>query len=109
MNVRDCVSIAGVEPESRPYLRGLAVSADGSVVVAAAGCGAVVRIAVRGEINPLLRTASPWSPTAVAVSRSGVYVLEYLHTAEESRRAWVPRVRRIAPDGTVTTIAAVVR
>ncbi len=52
---------------------------------------------------------SPWSPTAVAVSGNDLYVLEYLHTAEESRRAWLPRARKIAADGTATIIATIDR
>jgi hypothetical protein len=107
--VPDCVGIPGTEPGSEPYLRGLAVGADGAVFVAASGCGAVLRITPRGRITTMLRTASPWSPTAVAASASGLYVLEYLHTATEDRQAWVPRVRKMLPNGTIVGIAAVVR
>lgn len=39
------------------------------------------------------------SETAVALFGKDVYVLEYLHTAVEDRRQWVPRIRRITPDG----------
>ncbi|HEY8182770.1 MAG TPA: hypothetical protein VII32_11050 [Thermoanaerobaculia bacterium] len=69
----------------------------------------------RGRGHPLsrkmcvLRTESPWSPTAVAVSAGGIYVLEYLHTAEEDRRAWSPRVRKILKDGSTKIVAAVRR
>jgi DNA-binding beta-propeller fold protein YncE len=107
--VRECASIPGNEPEVGPYLRGLAVKADGTVYVAAAGCGAVLKITSRGAITPVLRTTSPWSPTAVAISPSGVYVQEYLHTAAEIRRAWVPRIRKILPDGGIVDVAAVQR
>ena len=106
---RNCGSIPGMEPGSGPYLRGLAAAADGTVFVAASGCGAVLKITSGGEITPVLRTTSPWSPTAVAISPSGVYILEYLHTAVEDRQAWVPRVRKILPDGSVVDIAAVQR
>lgn len=105
----DCIGIPGTEPGSEPYLRGLAVGTDGTVFVAASGCGAVLRIDPRGKITTMLRTTSPWSPTAVAVSASGLYVLEYLHTATEDRQAWVPRVRKVLPNGTIVGIAAVVR
>ena len=107
--VPDCIGIPGTEPGSEPYLRGLAVSADGTVFVAASGCGAVLRITPRGTITAILRTTSPWSPTAVAVSPGGIYVLEYLHTANEDRQAWVPRVRKVLPNGTIVSVAAVVR
>lgn len=106
VSLRNCASIPGTEP---PYLRGLAVAVDGTVFAAASGCGAVLKITSRGEITPVLRTTSPWSPTAVAKSPSGVYVLEYLHTVVEDRQAWVPRVRKILPNGSVVNIAAVQR
>ena len=108
VSVRNCASIPGSEG-SEPYLRGLAIAADGTVFVAASGCGAVLEITPRGEITPVLRTTSPWSPTAVAVSSSGVYVQEYVHTAAEIRQAWVPRVRKILPNGSIVDIAAVQR
>jgi hypothetical protein len=104
--VPKCTRIPG-NPET--YLRGLAVAADGSIFVAASGCGAVLKITPRGEITTVLRTTSPWSPTAVAVSHSGLYVLEYLHTEAEDRQAWVPRVRKILPSGRIVSIAAVAR
>ena len=107
--IPDCARIPGVEPGGGPYLRGLAVAPDGSVFVAATGCGAVLKITPRGEITTVLRTTSPWSPTAVAVSPSGLYVLEYLHTAEEDRQAWVPRVRKVLPNGSIVGIASVQR
>lgn len=108
VTVPDCARIPGTEG-TEPYLRGLAVAPDGAVFVAAAGCGAVLKITPRGEFMTVLRTASPWSPTAVAVSPSGLYVLEYLHTATEDRLAWLPRVRKVLPNGDVVSIAAVER
>lgn len=105
--VANCARIPGTEPEIEPYLRGLAVAPDGTVFVAAAGCGAVLKITPRGKITTVLRTTSPWSPTAVAVSPSGLYVLEYLHTASENRREWLPRVRKLLTNGNVVTVATV--
>jgi len=83
------------------------VAPDGVVFVAAAGCGAVLKITPRGQITTVLRTISPWSPTAVAISPSGLYVQEYLHTAAEDRQAWLPRVRKVLPNGTVANIATI--
>src|SRR6266480_1657049 len=85
--VPGCARIPGTEPGSEPYLRGLAVAPDGTIFVAASGCGAVLKVTPRGAIATVLRTTSPWSPTAVAVSPSGLYVLEYIHTAAEDRQA----------------------
>ena len=103
--VPNCASIPGTERGTEPYLRGLAVAADGSIYVAAAGCGAVVRIDPKGRVSPVLRTSAPWSPTAVAVGGNDVYVLEYLHTDSDNRVEWIPRIRKIAGDGKVTTIS----
>jgi hypothetical protein len=108
LSVPDCAAIPGTEG-SAPYLRGLAVAADGKVLVAASGCGAVLEVSPRGEVRPVLRTSPPWSPTAVATSPSGVYVLEYLHTTAEDRQAWVPRVRKILANGTIVDVGAVQR
>ncbi len=102
--VPDCTAIPGVEAETGPYLRGLAVAADGAIYVAAAGCGAVLKIDAKGGVRTVLRTSAPWSPTAVAVSGRDVYVLEYLHTASDNRREWLPRVRKISASGQVTTL-----
>lgn len=92
-----------------PYLRGLAVSGDGNVYVAATGCRVVVRIDRRGTVTTVLRAQSPWAPTAVALHGDAVYVLEYLHTPGDDRRQWLPRVRKVDAGGRVSTIAIVNR
>jgi hypothetical protein len=98
-----------VPETSVPYLRGLAVGDDGSVYVAATGCRVVVRIDGRGTVTTVLRTESPWAPTAVALHGGAVYVLEYLHTPGDDRRQWLPRVRMVDGGGHVTTLASVNR
>jgi hypothetical protein len=107
--VPGCVRIPGNEPGTEPYLRGLAVAPDGTIFVAASGCGVVLKVTPGGAIATVLRTSSPWSPTAVAVSPSGLYVLEYIHTVVEDRQAWVPRVRKVLPNGSIVNVAAVQR
>jgi hypothetical protein len=109
VTVPNCGSIPGIEREAQPYLRGLDVAPDGSVIVAAAGCGAVVKISPAGRVTPILRTVSPYSPTAVALSNGEIYVQEYLHTVEENRSAWVPRIRKITRSGAVETLVTVTR
>ncbi|HEX7151786.1 MAG TPA: hypothetical protein VF618_09890 [Thermoanaerobaculia bacterium] len=104
VRVPNCAAIPEASPELRPYLRGLAVAADSTVYVAASGCGALIKIDPRGRATALLRTAAPWSPTAVAEAGGEVYVLEYLHTTGDDRSQWVPRVRKIARNGTVSTL-----
>lgn len=92
-----------------PYLRGLAVDARGVMYAADNGDARVLKITPEGKITSLLQLQSPWSPTAVALFGNDVYVLEYLHTAVESRREWLPRVRKISPDGTAAIIATIDR
>ena len=92
-----------------PYLRGLAVASDGSIYVAASGCGAVLRIARDGATSVVLRTTPPWSPTAVAVANGEVFVLEYLHTPTDDRREWLPRVRKIGRKGDIRLLGGIRR
>jgi hypothetical protein len=69
----------------------------------------VLKIAPNGRITKVLQINPPWSPTAVALSGRNLYVLEYLHTANEDRQAWVPRVRKISPDGKQAIVARITR
>lgn len=91
----------------RPYLRGLAVASDGTVYVASSEDGRLLKITPDGKVATILQTEGPWSPTAVAVSGEDVYVLEYLHTPGEDRLVWLPRVRKITPDGRSTIIVTI--
>ena len=93
--------------DQHPYLRGLAVNALGDIYVADTGDARVLKITPGGKITTLLQTQSPWSPTAVALFGSDVYVLEYLHTERDVRRDWLPRVRKIAGNGKSSIIATV--
>ena len=104
VTVKRCARIPGTEQATGPYLRGLDVAPNGTVFVAAAGCGAVLMIAADGKVRSVLRTASPWSPTAVAVSEGEIFVLEYLHTDSDDRSEWLPRVRKVSRGGAVETV-----
>jgi hypothetical protein len=104
-----CESIPGNGANAGPFFRGLAIDVHGSVVVAASGCGTVVKIAPGRKVTALLQLKAPWSPTAAALSGDDLYVLEYLHTASENRREWLPRVRRISPNGKAAILATVDR
>src|SRR6185295_15662000 len=103
-----CVSIAG---SSRPMLRGLAADSQGTIYVAASGCGSVLKVSASGQVTTLHQLQSPWTPTAVALFEGNIYVLEYLQTAAsmqpEDRSAWLPRVRKITADGRSRIIASV--
>jgi len=109
VTVPGCVRPPGWNALLGSYLRGLDVAPDGTVFVAATGCGAVLKIEARGKTTPVLRADHPWSPTAVAIGGKDVYVLEYLHTESESRREWLPRVRKVSPGGRAVLLAAVER
>ena len=61
-------------------------------------------VSPKGAVTPVLRTAPPYSPTAVAVANGEVYVLEYLHTDSDDRSEWLPRVRKITRDGKVEVV-----
>jgi sugar lactone lactonase YvrE len=104
-----CGGVAGVEEELGPYCRGLAVDSAGTVFVAAAGCRSVYRLGRDGKRTVVLRSEAPWSPTSVAVGGGNIYVLEYLHTVNENRQEWVPRVKKVYSDGRVETIATIGR
>ncbi|MEW6511046.1 MAG: hypothetical protein AB1428_08830 [Bacteroidota bacterium] len=102
-----CDSVPEVGPELGPYFRGLDVDAQGNVYVAATGCRTVLKIAPDKKVSTVLRASAPWSPTAVAVTGTDCYVLEYYHTPGDNRREWLPRVRKVSGDGTVVTIASI--
>ena len=70
VTVSGCVAIPGNEPDTGAFLRGLAVTPDGTIYVAAAGCGAVLKINPRGEVTPVLRTTTPWSRSCSTTSGS---------------------------------------
>jgi hypothetical protein len=107
--VPNCTAVPGNDADVGPYLRGLAIAADGSIYVAASGCGAVLRVDAKGRLTTVLKAEAPWSPTAVAVAGRDVYVLEYLHTASDNRREWLPRVRKISQSGKVTLLGGSTR
>jgi hypothetical protein len=107
--VPGCIRIPGVEAQTGPYLRGLDVAPNGTIFVAASGCGAVLMVSPKGEVKPVLRTQAPWSPTAVAVANGEVYVLEYLHTASDDRSEWIPRVRKITREGKIQVVVKTTR
>lgn len=106
--VPHCGAIPGTEADF-PYLRGLAVAGDGSIYVAASGCAALLKVDPSRHVSTFLRTAPPWSPTAAAVAGRDIFVLEYLHTASDIRREWIPRVRKISSSGTMTILGGSTR
>jgi len=109
--VKDCdEDPADHKPSNRlPYLRGLAVDARGTVYAAATSCHRLLKIEPGGKTESVLRAERPWSPTGVAVHGGDVYVLEYTNANGGPDEGWQPRVRRLGPDGKVTTLATISR
>jgi hypothetical protein len=93
--------------DAHPYLRGLKTDANGTLYVADAGDARVLKIAPDGKTSTLVQLESPWSPTDVAVFGDIVYVLEFSHDAGDDRTTWMPRIRKITPDGRSTVILTV--
>ncbi len=107
IELKDCdVDYPDNNPNSLlPSLRGLAVEEDGTVFAAGVGCRAVVKISPDGKkVETVLKAERPWSPTGVAVRRGTVYVLEYTNANGNPTEGWSPRVRKMGPDGKVTTL-----
>jgi len=104
-----CGSIPGLGPADRPLLRGLDVDANGTVYAAATGCGSVIQVTTEGRVSIFFQGEGPWSPTGIALRGKDVYVLEFLGAASDNRREMVPRVRKIAADGTSRIVATVTR
>jgi hypothetical protein len=90
-------------------LRGLDVDRAGNVYVADAGCGRVLKIAPSGGVTILPQVERPWVPTGVALSGSDLYVLEFENPDTDDRRAMLPRIRKVAADGTTSVVATVTR
>ena len=91
--------------DEHPLLRGFALDNRGIMYVADTGDARVLKIGSNRDVTTILQTQSPWSPTAVAVFGDDVYVLEFLHTARDVRRDWLPRVRKITSNGQSRLIA----
>lgn len=110
ITVPDCVRPpAATDERLGPALRGLDVSHDGTVYVAASACGAVLKITPGGSVSVVLRASDAWSPTGVAISGDDLYVLEYRFIEARRREDWLPRVRKVSREGAVTVIAKVDR
>lgn len=88
-----------------PYLRGLDVTDDGTVYAAVTGCRCVVKITADGNVETILKSEKPWTPTGVTIHGKDVFVLEY--SDPEKPTGWRPRVRKLAPDGKVSVLVTV--
>ena len=109
IEVAGCTSTPQGGTRRDPLLRGLDVDVDGAIYVAATGCGSVLRVTPAGRVTILPQVPNPWSATGVVVFGTDVYVLEFQNADSDDRREMLPRVRKIAADGTTAVIATVTR
>jgi sugar lactone lactonase YvrE len=112
--VENIASLAcGSAPKKRakddPMLQGLDIAADGTIYVAATGCRSVLKVTPDGHVTILPQVPDAWAPTGVALSGDDLYVLEFQNADTEDRRKMLPRVRKIAADGTTKIVATVTR
>lgn len=89
---------------TRLQLRGLDSTPDGTVYVAAIGCGLVMKVHSDGQAEVVHKSESPWCPTGVGVRGDDLYVLEYTNANDGPDKGWRPRVRRVASNGRVITL-----
>ncbi len=103
--------------ESLVRTMGMAVDAAGSVYVANYWKRAVLKVAPDGGVITRSTSNWPWVPVGVAVSGTNIYVLERMgnpygpSTALEvstlADRLGSPRLRKVSPDGAITTLVVV--
>jgi hypothetical protein len=98
---------ANPPPDGLPGFQGLDVATNGTVYAAATGCRALVKISPQGTVQTVLKSERPWSPTSVAIHDGALYVLEWTNPHGGPNDGWRPRVRKVAPDGNVTTLITV--
>lgn len=102
---------------SQPFeqVTGMAVLGPMQVAVSDQGRGRIVRIDEAGAVSTLAEAGFGWQPTAVATHEFDVYVLERFGPADGLPLAptvladlvGTPRVRRIAQDGEIMTVARI--
>jgi len=97
--------VASIDP--KPGLRGLAVDPHGTVYAAGTDCRCLVKVTSDGKVERILTAEPPWAPTEVALAGDDVLVLEFTHADSEKNEDWLPRVRKLAPDGKVTTLTTI--
>jgi sugar lactone lactonase YvrE len=90
-----------------PGFRGLTVETNGTVYAAAAGCRRVVKITNTGEAAAVLKSEKAWNPTDMALHAGELYVLEWTHANSGRDDGWRPRVRKLAPDGTISLLVEI--
>jgi sugar lactone lactonase YvrE len=109
LTIASCESLTGSGAKGNPQLQGMVVNGSGTIYVAATGCRAVLQVTPAGKATVLPQVPSRWAPTGVTLLGNDVYAVEFQESETEDRRAMVPRVRKITPDGKTTIVATVAR
>jgi len=90
-----------------PFVRGLAISTNGTLYAAGTSCHCVLKVTSDGHVKTVLKAERPWSPTGVALYGEDLYILEYTGANGGKDEGWLPRVRKLAPSGKVTTLVTI--
>jgi hypothetical protein len=105
--------LAGVERGGqRQWLLGLSLDGRGNVYVADNQAACLWRIKSDNSVEAVTKGGWFWSPTGVTVAGGDLYALEYLRESVFAIPAALGigpyiRVRKLTPDGTITTITMV--
>lgn len=96
---------------------GMAVDIAGNVYVANYWKRAVMKVTADGKVSTMATSRWPWVPVGVAVSGNNIYVLErmgnpygpstILEVSKLADRLGSPRIRKVSPDGAITTLVVV--
>lgn len=96
---------------------GIAVDVAGNVYVANYWKRAVMKVTSDGKVSTVATAGWPWVSIGVAVSGNDIYVLErmgnpygpitILEVSTLADRLGSPRLRKISPDGAITTLVVV--
>jgi hypothetical protein len=105
-SIPDCIKVTGLKKSWRPYMRGITVDGAGNIYVAAAACSTVLRVTADGKVATVLQSDAGWTPTGVATYEQDLYVLEYQNAGSPNKKLWVPRIRKLTPEGKATTLTA---
>lgn len=97
----------GNQPRASSFL-GLSIDDHGTVYAANWQKHCVIKISQDGGVTTILKSGIGWTPSGVLAARDGIYVLEHragVTGLAERIGLGGPRVRRIALNGSVSTIA----
>lgn len=102
--------LGGMKRGEHPRVLGVSVDSKQNILVADYDKHRVWKIGENGTVMAVYRSGFFWSPSGVFAGRDGLYILEH-HPESPVLVAELflseARVRRLAPDGTITTLATV--